>query len=102
MNIKLRDTVGKMLSSDSNDRLYAEYWQAKIRRSELHTKVFEIENAVKNDPSEYNLRKLKLAYRKMQLTSDYIYVLMEECLLCGIRDLTEGPMLEMKDTKQEE
>lgn len=102
MNIKLRDTVGKMLSMDSNDRLYAEYWQARIRRFELHAKVFELENAVKNDPSEENFRKLKLAYRKMQLLSDYSGVLMDECVLCGIRDLTEGPMLEMKATKQEE
>lgn len=38
----------------------------------------------------------------MQLMSDYTGVLMEECVLCGIRDLTEGPMLEMKATKQEE
>lgn len=102
MKIKLSDTVGKMLSRDSNDRLYAEYWQARIRRAELRTKVFELENAVRNDPSEENFRKLKVAYRKMQLMSDYTGVLMDECVLCGIRDLTEGPMLEMKATKQEE
>lgn len=101
MNIKLSDTVGKMLSRDSNDRLYAEYWQARIRRSELHTKVFMLENETRNDPSEENFRKLKLAYRKMQLMSDYTGVLMEECVLCGIRDLTEGPMFKMKATKQE-
>ena len=102
MNVKLRDTVGKMLSSDSNDRLYAEYWQARIRRFELYAKVFELENAVKNDPSEDNFRKLKLTYRKMQLLIDYSGVLMDECVLYGIRDLTDGPMLEMKATKQEE
>lgn len=102
MKMKLSDTVGKMLSRDSNDRLYAEYWQARIRRLELHAKVFELENAAKNDPSEENFRKLKLAYRKMQLLSDYRGVLMDECVLYGIRDLTEGPMLEMKATKQEE
>ena len=102
MNIKLSDTVGKMLSRDSNDRLYAEYWQARIRRSELHTKVFMLENETRNDPSEKNFRKLKLAYRKMQLLSDYSGVLMDECVLYGIRDLTEGPMLEMKAAKQEE
>lgn len=102
MKLKLSDTVGKMLSMDSNDRLYAEYWQARIRRSELHTKVFMLETATRNDPSEKNFRKLKLAYRKMQLLSDYSGVLMDECVLYGIRDLTEGPMLEMKAAKQEE
>lgn len=102
MNIKLSDTVGKMLSRDSNDRLYTEYWQARIRRAELRTKVFELENAVRNDPSEENFRKLKLAYRKMQLLSDYTGVLMDECVLCGIRDLTDAPMLEMKAANQEE
>lgn len=101
MKLKLSDTVGKMLSRDSNDCLYAEYWQARIRRAELRTKVFELENAVRNDPSEENFRKLKLAYRKMQLMSDYTGVLMEECVLCGIRDLTDAPMLEMKAAKQE-
>lgn len=102
MNIELSDTVGKMLSKDSNDRLYAEYWQARIRRAELHTKVFKLENATRNDPSEENFRKLKLAYRKMQLLSDYTGVLMDECVLYGIRDLTDAPMLEMKAAKQEE
>ena len=102
MKLKLSDTVGKMLSKDSNDRLYAEYWQARIRRFELHAKVFELENAAKNDPTEENFRKLKLAYRKMQLLSDYSGVLMDECVLYGIRDLTDSPMLEMKATKQEE
>ena len=67
MNIKLSDTVGKMLSRDSNDRLYAEYWQAKIRRFELHAKVFELENVAKNDPSKENCRKLELAYKKCSL-----------------------------------
>lgn len=101
MKIKLSDTVGKMLSRDSNDRLYAEYWQARIRRSELHTKVFMLENETSKDPSEENFRKLKLAYRKMQLLRDYTGVLMDECVLCGIRDLTDAPMLEMKAAKQE-
>lgn len=99
--MKLSDTVDMMLSKDSNDRLYAEYWQARIRRVELRTKVFELENAVRNDPSEENIRKLIVAYRKMQLMNDYTGVLMDECVLCGIRDLTDAPMLEMKAAKQE-
>lgn len=60
-----------------------------------------LENVTRNDPSEENFRKLKLAYRKMQLMSDYTGVLMDECVLCGIRDLTDAPMLEMKAAKQE-
>ena len=101
MKLKLSDTVDMMLSKNDNDLLYVEYWQARIRRDELHTKVFMLENAVRNEPSEKNFRKLKLAYRKMQLLSDYTSVLMDECVLCGIRDLTDAPMLEKKAAKQE-
>ena len=43
--MKMSDTIGKMLSKDPKDRMWAEYWQTKIRYRKLKAFANRIEAA---------------------------------------------------------
>ena len=73
--IRLKDTVSWMLSSDWKDQLKAEYWQLRIRISNLVPKMDT------DDPEE----RSEILWRNSTMV-EYLRALEEEVESCGIVD----------------
>ena len=73
--IRLKDTVSWMLSSDWKDQLKAEYWQLRIRISNLVPKMDT------DDPEE----RSEILWRNSTMV-EYLRALEEESVSCGIID----------------
>ena len=76
MNIKLRDTVGKMLSKDYKDRMWAEYWQTKIRYRKLNAFTNRIEAArLQGKPEPQHSCSYDLLRKQQSIMGEYLHVL---------------------------
>ena len=90
--LRLKDTVTWMLSSDWKDRFKAEYWQLRIRISELVPKMDT------DDPEE----RSEILWSNSTMV-EYLKALEERAIACGIMNfiMDLSNLNEDKETKEE-
>ena len=74
--MKMSDTIGKMLSKDPKDRIWAEYWQTKIRYSKLKAFANRIEAArLQGKPEPQHSCSYDLLRKQQSIMGEYLHVL---------------------------
>ena len=74
--MKMSDTVGKMLSKDPKDRMWAEYWQTKIRYRKLKAFANRIEAArLQGKPEPQHSCSYDLLRKQQSIMGEYLHVL---------------------------
>ena len=74
--MKMSDTIGKMLSKDPKDRMWAEYWQTKIRYSKLKAFANRIEAArLQEKPEPQHSCSYDLLRKQQSIMGEYLHVL---------------------------
>ena len=96
MNIKLRDTVGKMLSKDHKERMGAEYWQTKIRYRKLKAFTNRIEAArLQGKPEPQHSCSYDLLRKQQSIMGEYLHVL-------ELRLAIDGLNIDIEETEKTE
>ena len=74
--MKMSDTIGKMLSKDPKDRMWAEYWQTKIRYRKLKAFANRIEAARLQKKTEpQHSYSYDLLRKQQSIMGEYLHVL---------------------------
>ena len=74
--MKMSDTIGKMLSKDTKDRMWAEYWQTKIRYRKLNAFANRIEAArLQEKPEPQHSCSYDLLRKQQSIMGEYLHVL---------------------------
>ena len=74
--MKMSDTIGKMLSEDPKDRMWAEYWQTKIRYRKLKAFANRIEAArLQEKPEPQHSCSYDLLRKQQSIMGEYLHVL---------------------------
>ena len=74
--MKMSDTIGKMLSEDPKDRMWAEYWQTKIRYRKLKAFTNRIEAARLQKKTEpQHSCSYDLLRKQQSIMGEYLHVL---------------------------
>ena len=74
--MKMSDTIGKMLSKDPKDRMWAEYWQTKIRYRKLKAFANRIEAArLQGKPEPQHSCSYDLLRKQQSIMGEYLHVL---------------------------
>lgn len=74
--MKMSDTIGKMLSKDPKDRMWAEYWQTKIRYRKLKAFANRIEAARLQEKTEpQHSCSYDLLRKQQSIMGEYLHVL---------------------------
>ena len=74
--MKMSDTIGKMLSKDPKDRMWAEYWQTKIRYRKLNAFANRIEAArLQEKPEPQHSCSYDLLRKQQSIMGEYLHVL---------------------------
>lgn len=74
--MKMSDTIGKMLSKDPKDRMWAEYWQTKIRYRKLKSFANRIEAArLQGKPEPQHSCSYDLLRKQQSIMGEYLHVL---------------------------
>ena len=74
--MKMSDTIGKMLSKDPKDRMWAEYWQTKIRYRKLKAFANRIEAArLQGNPEPQHSCSYDLLRKQQSIMGEYLHVL---------------------------
>ena len=74
--MKMSDTIGKMLSKDYKDRMWAEYWQTKIRYRKLKAFANRIEAArLQDKPEPQHSCSYDLLRKQQSIMGEYLHVL---------------------------
>ena len=74
--MKMSDTIGKMLSNDPKDRMWAEYWQTKIRYRKLKAFANRIEAArLQEKPEPQHSCSYDLLCKQQSIMGEYLHVL---------------------------
>ena len=74
--MKMSDTIGKMLSKDPKDRMWAEYWQTKIRYRKLKAFANRIEAArLQGKPEPQHSCSYVLLRKQQSIMGEYLHVL---------------------------
>ena len=74
--MKMSDTIGKMLSEDRKDRMWAEYWQTRIRYRKLKAFANRIEAArLQGKPEPQHSCSYDLLRKQQSIMGEYLHVL---------------------------
>lgn len=74
--MKMSDTIAKMLSKDPKDRMWAEYWQTKIRHTKLKAFANRIEAArLQEKPEPQHSCSYDLLRKQQSIMGEYLHVL---------------------------
>ena len=74
--MKMSDTIGKMLSKDPKDRMWAEYWQTKIRYMKLKAFANRIKAARLQEKQEpHHSCSYDLLRKQQSIMGEYLHVL---------------------------
>ena len=94
--MKMSDTIGKMLSEDRKDRMWAEYWQTKIRYSKLKAFANRIEAArLQEKPEPQHSCSYDLLRKQQSIMGEYLHVL-------ELRLAIDGLNIDIEETEKKE
>ena len=94
--MKMSDTIGKMLSKDSKDRMLAEYWQTKIRYRKLKAFTNRIEAArLQKKPEPQHSCSYDLLRKQQSIMGEYMHVL-------ELRFAIDGLNIDIEETEKTE
>ena len=84
--MKMSDTIGKMLSKDPKDRMWAEYWQTKIRYRKLRAFANRIEAArLQGKPEPKHSCSYDLLRKQQSIMGEYLHVLELRLAIDGMK-----------------
>lgn len=93
--MKMSDTIGKMLSNDHKDRMWAEYWQTKIRYRKLKAFANRIEAArLQGKPEPQHSCSYDLLRKQQFIMGEYLHVL-------ELRFAIDGLDIDIEKTEEE-
>lgn len=93
--MKMSDTIGKMLSKDHKDRMWAEYWQTKIRYRKLKAFANRIEAArLQGKPEPQHSCSYDLLRKQQSIMGEYLHVL-------ELRFAIDGLDIDIEKTEEE-
>lgn len=93
--MKMSDTVGKMLSKDPKDRMWAEYWQTRIRYRKLNAFANWIEAArLQEKPEPQHSCSYDLLRKQQSIIGEYLHVL-------ELRLAIDGLNIDIEKTEEE-
>ena len=94
--MKMSDTIGKMLSKDPKDRMWAEYWQTKIRYRKLRAFANRIEAArLQGKPEPQHSCSYDLLRKQQSIMGEYLHVL-------ELRLAIDGMDIDIEETEETE
>lgn len=94
--MKMSDTIGKMLSKDPKDRMWAEYWQTKIRYRKLNAFANRIEAArLQEKPEPQHSCSYDLLRKQQSIMDEYMHVL-------ELRLAIDGLNIDIEETEETE
>ena len=94
--MKMSDTICKMLSKDPKDRMWAEYWQTKIRYRKLKAFTNRIEAArLQEKPGPQHSCSYDLLRKQQSIMGEYLHVL-------ELRLAIDGMNIDVKETEKTE
>ena len=94
--MKMSDTIGKMLSNDPKDRMWAEYWQTKIRYRKLKAFANRIEAArLQEKPETQHSCSYDLLRKQQSIMGEYLHVL-------ELRLAIDGLNIDIEETEKTE
>ena len=94
--MKMSDTIGKMLSKDHKDRMWAEYWQTKIRYRKLKAFTDRIEAArLQEKPEPQHSCSYDLLRKQQSIMGEYLHVL-------ELRLAIDGLNIDIEETEKTE
>ena len=94
--MKMSDTIGKMLSEDPKDRMWAEYWQTKIRYRKLNAFANRIEAArLQGKPEPQLSCSYDLLRKQQSIMGEYLHVL-------ELRFAIDGLNIDIEETEKTE
>ena len=74
--MKMSDTIGKMLSKDPKDRMWAAYWQPNLRHRKLKAFTNRIETArLQEKPEPQYSCSYDLLRKQQSIMGEYLHVL---------------------------
>ena len=93
--MKMSDTIGNMLSNDPKDRMWAEYWQTKIRYRKLKAFANRIEEArLQGKPEPQHSCSYDLLRKQQSIMGEYLHVL-------ELRLAIDGLNIDIEETEEE-
>ena len=93
--MKMSDTIGKMLSKDPKVRMWAEYWQTKIRYRKLKAFANRIEAArLQGKPEPQHACSYDLLRKQQSIMGEYLHVL-------ELRLAIDGLNIDIEETEEE-
>ena len=94
--MKMSDTIDKMLSKDPKDRMWAEYWQTKIRYRKLKAFANRIEAArLQEKPEPKHSCSYDLLRKQQSIMGEYLHVLELRLAIDGLNiDIEEAEKTE--------
>ena len=93
--MKMSDTIGKMLSNDPKDSMWAEYWQTKIRYRKLKAFANRIEAArLQGKPEPQSSCSYDLLRKQQSIMGEYLHVL-------ELRFAIDGLNIDIEETEEE-
>ena len=94
--MKMSDTIGKMLSKDPKDRMWAEYWQTKIRYRKLNAFANRIEaERLQEKPEPQHSCSYDLLRKQQSIMGEYLHVL-------ELRLAIDGLDIDIEETEKTE
>ena len=94
--MKMSDTIGKMLSNNPKDRMWAEYWQTKIRYRKLKAFANRIEAArLQKKPGPQHSCSYDLLRKQQSIMGEYLHVL-------ELRFAIDGLDIDIEETEKTE
>lgn len=94
--MKMSDTIGKMLSNNPKDRMWAEYWQTKIRYMKLKAFANRIEAArLQGKPEPQHSCSYDLLRKQQSIMGEYLHVL-------ELRFAIDGLDIDIEETEKTE
>ena len=94
--MKMSDTIGEMLSKDPKDRMFAEYWQTKIRYRKLKAFANRIEAARLQGKTEpQHSCSYDLLRKQQSIMGEYLHVL-------ELRLAIDGLNIDIEETEKTE
>ena len=92
----MSDTIGKMLSKEPKDRMWAEYWQTKIRYRKLQAFANRIEVArLQGKPEPQHSCSYDLLRKQQSIMGEYLHVL-------ELRLAIDGLNIDIEETEKTE
>lgn len=92
----MSDTIDKMLSKDPKDRMWAEYWQTKIRYRKLKAFANRIEAArLQKKPEPQHSCSYDLLRKQQSIMGEYLHVL-------ELRLAADGLNIDIEETEKTE